>query len=684
MTVGPADARNRNGGAKFGYLLDRPECLSPNNGPQMISITRVFRPLLAFNAKDRSFITNKYYLRCPPNRFGWVLGLAMGCITRAAVARADVAAPVTLERHGKEVVLANGLVSATIDPSTAEVVGLRYHGHEMVSRAGRHRNLYFSRDGGSDYETPSHCVATVVSRSPEGFDLRCSHVYSPAAGDRHAWDVDVYFVLRRGCSGLYVYAVTKHPADYPDVGVGEWRMVWSMPDDPADRLDTICIDAARHWVAPDLTGAEPVEGAPKEVTRVTRGSWAGRLDCKYAYAAQYWDLDCWGFADDAKHLGAFVVLPSHEWFNDGPFKQDLTAAVGTTLLHLNMNHYDGTSFRIPHGKAWAKCYGPWLVYVNDGPTADACWQDAQARGRTEAAAWPYPWVTDPAYPSAAQRGDVRGTLVVRDRLRPTVSAGNAWVGLAPPADRPGGDFQFEASGYQFWTRAAADGSFDLPHVRPGTYTLYAVAQGTTGQYAKAAVTVAAGRAVALGTLTWDVPHAGRRLAWQIGTPDRSAAEFAHGADYFEPLLYQKLWTETPDPLEFTVGRSDPARDWPYAQTVHKVDGRPVAPRWRVHFTLDRPVAGEATLTLAFAGADRARVGVFVNGQSRSDQVADVVPPVQGGNGLVREAVHTKYSLSTVRIPAGRLRAGANTITLQQQSLGDASYVMYDAVSLELP
>jgi rhamnogalacturonan endolyase len=614
--------------------------------------------------------------------------LAIACwiclASGVAPVRADTGGSVTITRRGQELTLANGIVTASIDAANAEVTGLRYHGHEMVSKTGRHKNVYFSRDGGDGYETISHCTATVVSQTPEGVDLRCAHVYTPSAGDKHAWDVDVHFILRRGSSGLYVYAVTKHPADYPDMGVGEWRMVWSPSEAPADHLDTICVDPARHWVMPDLTGAVPVEGAPKEVTRVTRGSWAGKLDCKYAYAAQYWDLNCWGFADSAKRLGAFVVLPSHEWFNDGPFKQDLTAAEGTTLLHLNMNHYDGTGFDIARGKAWTKCYGPWLLYVNAGPSADACWQDAQARGRTEAAAWPYPWVTDPAYPTAAQRADVRGTLVVRDALRPKVSANNAWVGLAPAADTRGGDFQFEATGYQFWTHAAADGAFDLPHVRPGNYTLYAIAQGTEGQYAKSGVTVTAGHPLSLGTVTWDVTHAGRRLAWQIGTPDRSAAEFEHGKDYFAPLLYQKLWTETPDPLDFTIGRSDPARDWPYAQTVHKANGKAVAPRWRIHFALDHPSLGDATLVLAFAGADRGKVGLFVNGESRSDQVADVVPSVQGGNGLVREAVHTKYSVSTVRIPAAKLRAGANTITLQQQSLGDASYVMYDSVSLELP
>ena len=69
----------------------------------------------------------------------------------------------------------------------------------------------------------------------------------------------------------------------------------------------------------------------------------------------------------------------------------------------------------------------------------------------------------------------------------------------------------------------------------------------------------------------------------------------------------KLPTEVPNPLEFTVGRSDPAKDWFYAQTRHAKDGAKgegkadafEPAKWRIHFNLDRPPTGDATLTLAF-------------------------------------------------------------------------------------
>jgi rhamnogalacturonan endolyase len=517
----------------------------------------------------------------------------------------------------------------------------------------------------------------VTTRTPEMVDYSCRHTYDPGNGDKHGWDVDVHFVIRAGVSGVYIYTINSHPASYPEMSVGEWRMVWSPPDDLNDWLDTIYIDDARRWIIPAPGDrSEPVAGAPKEVTLYTQGTWANRLDCKYMYAASYAQIGCWGFASSTKHLGGFVVLPSTEFFNDGPNKQDLTAAVGTTLLHLNMNHYDGTGFRINHGQDWKKFYGPWLLYMDHSSTADGCWHQAQAQVKIEAAQWPYAWLKNPDYPLAAGRGTVDGQLMLRDALKPELTSAGAWIGLSPPADRSGGDFQFSASDYQFWTRIHPDGRFTITNVRPGTYTLYAYADGVVTQFEKPNITVRAGAIVPLNRLQWTVAHPGKTIVWEIGTPDRNSAEFGHGKDYYRPLMYKKLATEVPEPLDFTIGKSDPATDWYYAQAPHDDNGKAVPAHWRIHFELAQAPRGTSTLTLAFAGADRARLSVQVN----DSRPVNVTPPVEGGNGLIREADHAKYSFAYVPIPADRLHAGENTITLIQ----GGGNVMYDYLSLETP
>ena len=64
-------------------------------------------------------------------------------------------------------------------------------------------------------------------------------------------------------------------------------------------------------------------------------------------------------------------------------------------------------------------------------------------------------------------------------------------------------------------------------------------------------------------------------------------------------------------------------------------------------------------------------------------LAEVTPAVQGGNALLREGIHAKYCVEYVTIPAGRLKAGENTISLSLAgALSAQSHVMYDYLSLE--
>jgi rhamnogalacturonan endolyase len=80
-------------------------------------------------------------------------------------------------------------------------------------------------------------------------------------------------------------------------------------------------------------------------------------------------------------------------------------------------------------------------------------------------------------------------------------------------------------GYQFWTTAASGGSFTIGNVRAGVYSLYAWVPGVLGDYMYTSpVTVTPGCAVDLGDLVFLPPRSGPTL-WEIGVPDRTAAEF---------------------------------------------------------------------------------------------------------------------------------------------------------------
>jgi rhamnogalacturonan endolyase len=175
-------------------------------------------------------------------------------------------------------------------------------------------------------------------------------------------------------------------------------MVWKLSP---DLMEKIYVDNLRCWTMPD---AEDFKHATRtgiaEIIKINTGVRAGTYDCKYDFNANYWDLGCWGHASDERKIGAWIVLGSHEFFNDGPTKQDLTAASGINHLHFGLDHYTASGTQVAAGESWQKIFGPFLLYCNYAAGGgDACWADAQSQARAEEAAWPYAWLAGcPAYP----------------------------------------------------------------------------------------------------------------------------------------------------------------------------------------------------------------------------------------------------------------------------------------------
>jgi rhamnogalacturonan endolyase len=495
-------------------------------------------------------------------------------------------------------------------------------------------------------------------------------------------DIDAHFVLRRGASGIYCYAILNHPASYPDTGFGEWRMVWKLSN---DLLEKIYVDDLRHWQMPsseDYTHAQPT--GIKEITKLTTGVRAGQYDCKYDFSASYYDIGCWGHASDKNKIGGWMVLGGYDFFNDGPTKQDLNAASGINHIHFGMDHYNCSTYHIAAGETWTKMFGPFLLYCNQNDAgADACWADAKAQVVAEKAAWPYAWLTgNPLYPPAAGRGSVSGLYIVKDALKPALTASDTWIGLAQPP--PGGNWQFDSMHYEYWVKTGPAGAFKIPFVRPGAYTLYAFTTGAVGEFSRTGIQVGRGADTPLGDVLWNVPHKGSSIAWEIGIPDRTAKEFRHGDDYFHGYVWQNFSKEWPNPLDYTIGKSNPVTDWNYAQTPY-VQGAQVSPwKWRIHFKLASvPPTGNATLTLAIASAQHATINIYTNDEPKP--LATVKPSIQGGNALLRESIHAKYCVEYVPIPVANLKTGDNILTLEfPAARGADAHVMYDYVNLEMP
>ncbi|KAK2996013.1 hypothetical protein RJ640_013903, partial [Escallonia rubra] len=356
------------------------------------------------------------------------------------------------------------------------------------------------------------------------------------------------------------------------------------------------------------------------------------VDDKYQYSCDNKDGRVSGWVSTDKSVGFWVIIPSDEFRTGGPVKQDLTSHVGpTTLAPFISGHYAGIdlTLRLQDGEPWKKVFGPIFIYLNSGkPNNDprTLWEDAKEQMLIETKSWPYDFPLSQDFPHANQRSTISGRLLVRERYISTVliNASSAYVGLAPPGEA--GSWQKDTRGYQFWNQTDSQGNFMIRGVRPGTYNLYGWVPGFIGDYKyNFSVNISPGDDIQLGDIVYDPPRNGFTL-WEIGIPDRSAAEFfvpdprktlmtylsSSNSDRFRQYglwdRYTDLYPE--EDLVYTVGASNYSKDWFFAHVTRDLGNKTHVPTtWRIVFDLPYvvPTRDYYTLRLALASATSARL-----------------------------------------------------------------------------
>lgn len=582
---------------------------------------------------------------------------------------------VAVKDEGDSVVLDNGIVAIRINKQNASIGSFRYQGMNLFEGGHNGGQFYWSWNAPA-YGGPRGNASITAS----GSDYAEVKIHSPWSGkDKDAaMDIDIYYSLKRGAQGFYVTAMLSHPASYPRTEVGEWRSnAYVSPI-----FDWLSVDALRQRQMPtvaDMANSQPVAGAPKEVRMLTSGQYAGQYECKYAYSADLGDLNVWGWSSTSKRVGIWMTVPSHEYYNGGPLKRELTVHMDHTLLNmLNGSHYGiGAPLTLAAGAEVKKTYGPYFVYANsyqgaaDAPSSQvvtALWQDAQAQATAEQAAWPYSWFRHPDYAPAAGRGAVSGVLKVSDRGNPAAQAGGAWIGLAP--DQDGLDFQHQASSYQFWVKTEADGRFRIPNVLPGRYHLWAFGAGNPGTFERANIDVRAGDVQQLGAVEWQ-PTRVAATVWEIGIPDRDAHEFQDGEfNYTQWATYARSLANA-GALSYTVGKSDWHKDWKYAQFG--------AAPWSINFNLAQAPAKDAPASLYLAlASSETTLNVSLNGQTIGSYTAPYP-----SHAPIRLGSHGVFADTRLPIPAGLLKQGDNRIVITQSAKkGQPGTTQYDYLRLE--
>ncbi|CAN1288425.1 Rhamnogalacturonate lyase [Linum perenne] len=423
----------------------------------------------------------------------------------------------------------------------------------------------------------------------------------------------------------------------------------------------------------------------------------GQVDDKYQYSMEMKDHRLKGWVSENPKIGFWVISPSEEYAAGGPVKPELTCHCGPiALAPFTSTHYAGldmaTGYR--NGEPWKKVFGPVFIYLNsNAPNSNdyaALWKDAKTQTEKEVQNWPYSFVQSPDYLPAAKRGTISGQV-----LSPTPKVGaNAYLGLAMPGAE--GSWQFEVKGYQFWTITDDKGNFVIKNVIPGAYNLYGWVPGVVGDFKHPyLINVQAGNEVKLGPVTYKAPRNGSTL-WEIGIPDRSAAEFYvpdPDPHYVNKLYrqyglwerYAQLYPKTD--LVFEVGKSDYSKDWFFAHVLRKSGPKNYIPTtWQIVFDLpDVAPKGIYTLQLALASAHITNTFVYVNNLN-AKKPAFATGTIGRDDAITRHGIHGIYWHFTISLPSNLFVKGKNTIFLKPSQGGNFAFsgVMYDYIRLEGP
>ncbi|KAF6150992.1 hypothetical protein GIB67_016470 [Kingdonia uniflora] len=622
-----------------------------------------------------------------------------------------------------QIVMDNGLVKVTLSNPGGMVTGVQYNGIEnLLEFQNEEENRgYWDLNWGRpeqlharNYDRIVGTNFTVIVEDSDQVELSFTRTWDSSPEGNHVpLNIDKRYILLRGCPGFYSYGIYGHLEGWPDFNLAETRTVFKLSK---DKFHYMAISDTRQRIMPmpeDRATGQPL-AYPEAIllTNPINFDLTGEVDDKYQYSCHNKDNGVHGWICSDPLVGFWMITPSNEFRTGGPLRQDLTSHVGpTTLAMFVSEHYSGENVELKfrEGEPWKKVFGPVLIYLNSIPGEvdrydmdpyTILWEDAKEQLNIEVQSWPYSFPTSEDYPYSYQRGTASGRLLVQDRYISefNISGNAAYVGLASPGEV--GSWQSEGKAYQFWTRADAKGYFCIRNIRPGDYNLFAWVPGFVGEYKfDDQLAIKPGSDIRLGFLVYEPPRDGPTL-WEIGIPDRSAAEF-YVPDP-DPNFINKLYVNHPDrfrqyglweryadlypdgDLVYMVGVDDYKNDWFFSQVTRRISDKTYqATTWQIIFELTNiNYRGTYKLRLALASAAMAELQVRFN-DSTADPSHFTTGLIGTDNTIARHGIHGLSWFYNIDVPGYLLVDGANIIFLtQSRSLSPFQGVMYDYIRFE--
>ncbi|CAL0313006.1 unnamed protein product [Lupinus luteus] len=628
---------------------------------------------------------------------------------------------VKLNESNHKLVVDNGIISVTLSIPEGYIIGISYNGIDNVLEVGNkeqdrgYLDVVWNKPGKSSlFERIHGTKFSIITKEENLVEVSFLRIWeSYMSGANVPINIDTRYIFRGGDSGFYSYAIFDRPKGLPAAEVDQIRIVFKLQ---GKRFNYMAIEDNKQRSMPTLRDRKAGQNLsyPEAVllSNTTNPQIRGEVDDKYQYSIENKDnkLHGWISIDSNSPIGFWMITPSNEFRNGGPIKQDLTSHVGPITLSMFVStHYAGkeVTMSFEEGETYKKVFGPVFVYLNSATNKDnslSLWSDAMNQLSKEVKSWPYDFPRSKDFIQPNERGKVLGKLLIQDRY---INGGklqyakNAYIGLALPGDA--GSWQRESKGYQFWTRTDLKGQFTIENIVPGVYNLYAWVPGFIGDYKyNTSILMTQGGVMNLDKLVYIPPRNGPTL-WEIGFPDRSAAEFYVPDPY--PTLMNKLYNDQPkeqfrqyglweryvdlypnNDLVYIVGINKFKKDWFFAHVTRHIVNKIYEPTtWKIIFEHQHDIlSGNYTLQLALASAKDAELQVRFNDPS-------INPPhfttgkIGGDNAIARHGMHGLYWLFSINVPSYHFVKGNNTIYMKQpRAINPFQGVMYDYIRLESP